>query len=41
VGGAQKVVLALILQPRSASSAKISLGYIPSLRSYRRLFIAF
>ena len=36
-----KVVLALTPQPRGTSSAKVSLGYTPQLRSYKRSFITF
>jgi len=36
-----KVVLALTPQPKDTSSAKLSSGYIPQQRSYKRSFIAF
>jgi len=34
-----KVLLALTFQPRGTSSAKVSSGYTPYLRSYKRSFI--
>jgi len=36
-----KVVLVLTIQPKDTSSAKLSSGYIPQLRSYKGSFFAF